>query len=65
MTKIIVLPVFMSAGIGEGTPQQDSNGEIWPLGRILLFIKTYSSDILNGDVLKFLLLGLVPLYQSN
>ena len=65
MTKIIVLPVFMSAGIGESTPQQDSNGKIWPLGRILLFIKTYSSDILNGDVHKFLLLGLVPLYQSN
>ena len=42
MTKIIVLPVFMLAGFGEGTPQQDSMrakcaaGEIWTHGRILL-----------------------------
>ena len=54
MTKIIVLPVFMLAGFGEGTPQQDSMrakcaaGEIWTHGRILLFSNfTLVSNALN------------------
>ena len=61
MTKIMMLPVFILAGFGEGTPQQDSMWTKWIVceirthGRILLqyvaiiknsYLKAYTKQII-------------------